>query len=260
MTAEQPEDPPKDLEAEAGSPFSDDHPYGPLLSLQEEDLRLDRLRAHIEHHPANDEIRTLHDRSVAIDRSSEVTKLEYEKLSARQAAIESEVAEIDRRVAQIDERLSGGDSGSFRDQAAMSEEMGSLTHRKRTLEDEELDLMERLEPLDVELSAVLVAKGELQARARALHTEMLREIEGAKRELSLLESRRVGLASSLSTALVSDYERIRSRHDGVGVARLVHERCSGCNLSLSATELDRIRHANAGALFNCEQCGRILVP
>lgn len=236
------------------------HPFEPLFALQDEDLRIDQLRARIAHHPANDEIRALHDRSVALDRSSADARLDHEQLSARQSAIEVEVAEIDRRLSQIDERLSSGATASFRDQSAMSDEMGSLAQRKRLLEDEELELMERLEPLEAELSSVGAAQAELQQQARTIHAQMHRDLEELSAELEHLGQRRAEIASTLPAALVDEYDRIRARQSGVGVARLVHGRCSGCNLTLPATELDQIRRAVGDQLFHCDQCGRILVP
>ncbi|MDQ1445435.1 MAG: C4-type zinc ribbon domain, partial [Acidimicrobiaceae bacterium] len=44
-----------------------------------------------------------------------------------------------------------------------------------------------------------------------------------------------------------------------GAAKLVGSNCSGCHLSLPATELDRIRHGSPDQVVFCDQCGRILV-
>ena len=60
--------------------------------------------------------------------------------------------------------------------------------------------------------------------------------------------------------LRTEYERLRARLGGIGVARIIHGTCSGCNLSLSSTELDHIRHGGVTDIFHCEQCGRILAP
>ena len=55
------------------------------------------------------------------------------------------------------------------------------------------------------------------------------------------------------------YERLRAKLGGVGAARLVGPRCSGCHLTLPATELDRLRKGSPDALVFCDQCGRILI-
>jgi hypothetical protein len=60
--------------------------------------------------------------------------------------------------------------------------------------------------------------------------------------------------------LLARYEQLRSKLGGTGAARLVGASCSGCHLTLSSMELDRVRKAASDAVITCEQCGRILVP
>ena len=60
--------------------------------------------------------------------------------------------------------------------------------------------------------------------------------------------------------LLARYEQLRSKLGGTGAARLVGGSCSGCHLTLSSMELDRVRKAPPDAVITCEQCGRILVP
>ena len=43
------------------------------------------------------------------------------------------------------------------------------------------------------------------------------------------------------------------------MARLVGTNCGGCHLTLSAVELDRIRHAPPDEMVFCGECGRLLV-
>jgi hypothetical protein len=66
--------------------------------------------------------------------------------------------------------------------------------------------------------------------------------------------------ASVPASLVSTYERLRTRLGGVGVARVVGNHCDGCHLTLSAVELDHLRHLPPGEVATCEQCSRILVP
>src|ERR671932_37908 len=68
-----------------------------------------------------------------------------------------------------------------------------------------------------------------------------------------------GAASGLPPELSRLYEQLRTKLGGIGAARLVNARCSGCHLPLPATELDRIRREPPDALIRCDQCGRVLV-
>ncbi len=236
------------------------NPFEILLAVQEEDIHHDQLVHQIDHHPLLNEIAALHDQSVAIDRSTESSRTQRDGYVARQTEIEDEVRDLDRRVGEIDDRLRNDSSGSFRDQTAMSKEMNSLIDRKRVLEDEELELMELVEPLDALLETTQVTKQKLHALALAHHQVMTDERKELKRQLDEVVARRKLLASSLPESLLIEYDRLRTRLGGIGAARLVHGMCSGCNLALSATEVDRLRHTSATELVHCDQCGRIIVP
>jgi predicted nucleic acid-binding Zn-ribbon protein len=79
------------------------------------------------------------------------------------------------------------------------------------------------------------------------------------REIAELTEQRTAAASSVPADLLASYERLRGRLDGIGAARLIGSRCSGCHLTLPATELDRLKRAPADAVIYCDSCGRILV-
>jgi predicted nucleic acid-binding Zn-ribbon protein len=59
--------------------------------------------------------------------------------------------------------------------------------------------------------------------------------------------------------LLAEYERLRKALGGIGVARLNGNRCEGCHLTLSAMDVDRIRHEPDDVLIHCEECGRLLL-
>ncbi len=236
------------------------NPFELLLRVQEEDIRHDQLRHQIDSHPMQAEIAALHDQSVAIDRSTESTRAQRETYVSRQTEIEDEVRDLDRRVQEIDDRLRSDASGSFRDQTAMSKEMSSLVYRKRVQEDEELELMEHVEPHEKLLETTRATQQLLHTKAIRLHQTMTEERKELTRQLDEVVSARDALAASLPVSLLDEYNRLRARLGGIGAARLVHGMCSGCNLALSATEVDRLRHTSAKELVHCEQCGRILVP
>lgn len=235
-------------------------PFELLLKVQEADIHHDQLRHQIENHPRQTEIVALHDRSVAIDHATKASRDERDGYVTRQTGIEEEIRDIDRRVSEIDARLSSDTSGSFRDQTAMSNEMNALVGRKRALEDEELELMELIEPLDTLLKDAHLRQQLLQNQARVHLDAMAKERRVLKLELDDVLVQREALAAALPASLLTEYTKLRERLGGIGAARLVHGMCSGCNLALSATEVDRLRHADATKLVHCDQCGRILVP
>ena len=78
-------------------------------------------------------------------------------------------------------------------------------------------------------------------------------------ELASEVEQRAAPAARVDPDLLAEYERLRARLGGIGVAKLEHGTCMGCRMKLPATELDRLKHQPPDALVHCDQCGRILV-
>jgi uncharacterized protein len=70
---------------------------------------------------------------------------------------------------------------------------------------------------------------------------------------------RADIAAAVDAELLERYEGLRHDLGGIAVARLVGTNCGGCHLTLSAVELDRIRHQPDDVVVLCEECGRLLV-
>jgi hypothetical protein len=148
---------------------------------------------------------------------------------------------------------------SFRDQEALAVEMGAVSRRKHDLEDQELEVMEALEPHDAALASVIAEEEATLETKRIVEARIAEEEAAIAAEAGGVADRRAVAAAAVPLALLTEYERLRSHLGGIGVARIVHGTCSGCNLRLSATELDRIHHLAGHTLEHCEQCGRLLV-
>ena len=141
----------------------------------------------------------------------------------------------------------------------MAADVESLKKRASELEDGALALMEEREPLDAQVGALDEELAELEGRCRQVAERLASEEGEVDAVLAGLSLQRSQATGGVPPQLLATYERLRSRLGGVAVARLVGGRCDGCHLSLSAVELDRIRHLSVSSLQYCEQCGRILV-
>ena len=182
------------------------------------------------------------------------------EVAQRQVRTEAELAATEERSVAIDKRMYSGEVTASRELQAMSAELEQLKTRASTLEDSVIELLEELEPLDGRAGEL---RGSLEriATDQELLTGRLAEAEtGIDAEIAAAGGRRTEAASAVPDELLDTYERLRSRLGGVGIARLHGNRCDGCHLTLSAVELDQVRHLKEGELYTCEQCSRILVP
>ena len=230
-----------------------------LVEVQDQDTQGDQLRHRRETHPLRAEVAEAQRRRAELDGRLGQERERLEALVARQTQLEAEVAAAGSRLQGIERRMYSGEVGAARDLQAMAEEVDGLRSRIGRVEDVVLEVMEEREPvealvgeLEAELAAVDDRLGHLQSDLRAAEAELAREEADHT-------ARRAELAGTVPTDLLVRYERLRQRLGGVGVAPLVNGSCGGCHLTLSATELERVRRAPADAVLTCEQCGRILV-
>ena len=141
----------------------------------------------------------------------------------------------------------------------MNEEVKHLARHITELEDREIEVMEALEPLDRELQAGDVTRDALEKDSQRLRAAIGTTEAALDAELAEEDRARAVTAATVNDELLARYEKLRAKLGGTGAARLVGGSCSGCHLTLSSMELDRVRKAPPDAVITCEQCGRILV-
>lgn len=228
-----------------------------LLEVQELDLRLDRLGYQLAQLPertalarAEETLRTLAARRAELEHSREA-------LAHRQAEIEQQVEAIGARVRAIEAR--SRTTGAYRDLQAMSAESESLSRQARLLEDEELEVMEALEPIETELASLADEAGRVEEERASIAAALAAASGHLEEEIGAVRADRETLAAALPTQLRATYERLRDRLGGIGAARLVDGSCTGCHLHLPSSERERLARSGGDEVVFCEQCGRILV-
>jgi len=230
-----------------------------LLALQDLDTAIDQRRHRRAHLPERAELATIEREASDVAAATAVTSAARDEVGGRQTAVEADLAATEERAASVNRRLYGGEVRASRDLQALAAEVDTLKSRASSLEDQVLELMEEREPFDrrmAELSARLDSLGERRLAA----TEALAGSEAVvDAELEDLVSRRAEAAASVPPEVLRTYDGLRSRMDGVAVARLVGNHCDGCHLTLPSMELDRIRHLAPRQVVTCDQCGRILI-
>jgi predicted nucleic acid-binding Zn-ribbon protein len=157
------------------------------------------------------------------------------------------------------ERMDSGAVANPKDLERMQHELVSLERRITSLEDEELEVMERLEEAQQALDSLL---GQLRAadeRLVALGEARDQQVLEIEEELAKVKSERDPAAADIPAELLALYDRLRENKGGVGAAALRARQCGGCRLSLDNAELAVIRKAPSDEVIRCEECQRILV-
>ncbi|MFP5369699.1 MAG: zinc ribbon domain-containing protein [Actinomycetes bacterium] len=229
-----------------------------LLDLAAEDVALTQL-AHRR--------RTLPE-AVAVQAAEETERT----FSADVVRAESEVRDLGREVKRLesdvetvrareakDQRLLESGSVSPKEMTNLQHELETLKRRQSDLEDQELELMERLEEAEGRLRAA--QDGLERARADRERAEQLRDdaladiADGTARH----EAARAEVAAGISGPLLALYDRVRKQTGTSGAAPLRHRACQGCRIELYGNELAAARRADPHEVLRCENCSRILV-
>jgi uncharacterized protein len=229
-----------------------------MLSLQDHDSATDQLRHRLATLAERAHLQEL--TATASKQAARLAELtgEHDSLVARQTAIEREVVASQTKQADLSRKLLA--TSVSREAQTLQHELDGAKDRQRALEDDELELMEALEPIDAELDQLRRSEADVAAQITVAQAELAVAEQTGARELDALTAARPAVADAVPNALRMRYEALRPRLKGVAVARVVAGHCSGCNLELPTSELQRLRGLPADELAECEQCGRMLVP
>lgn len=231
-----------------------------LLQVQDLDIELDRVAYRLRHLPEREAVRAAEESLSSVKATTAKFAEERSVLVAEQESLERQIDAASSRIGAIEARLRSPAAGSYRDQQAMGTEAESLARRRSELEDDELEVMERLEPLEQTMTSLDAQAAAIEANLNQRRAELKLAEEQLGKQRDEVAARRDELAVDVPPELAATYYRLKAKLGGVGVARLVDGMCSGCHLKLPASERDRILHAPEDQLSFCEQCGRILVP
>ncbi|MDE0801978.1 MAG: C4-type zinc ribbon domain-containing protein [Acidimicrobiales bacterium] len=211
--------------------------------------------------------RQLPERTVLADLDAKLSEVRAETAAAEaakadlqraQKKIEDEIADIEAKIEHDNEQLYAGGSDPSVLQS-LQHEIETRRGQITSLEDDELELMEQVEPIDEQLTALAAQQVQLDDQAiRATADLATKEAEiGVERDEA--RTARDALVADIDPEAVARYETSRKRLGGVAVARLDGGVCGACHMKLSAVEHDRIQHLPADAEVECEDCGRFLV-
>ena len=221
-----------------------------LISLQGTDREIQRLKA---------EIAELPRRVAVIEEKLAGTKAGLEKARATVKADEAARRKYESAINDLRQRIS-----KYRDQSLdvkTNEQYKALLHEIQfaeqeiaSNEDKILELMVNAEARDKQVKA---AEAEMKEEAAEIEKEKAIALERtAKDEKELAEwtSKRDAARGAVDPDLLRHYDRV-AKFRGSGLAEVLSERCSGCQVALRPQMYNEVR---SGKLLQCESCQRIL--
>jgi predicted nucleic acid-binding Zn-ribbon protein len=230
-----------------------------LLDLQELDSRADQLRHQRSTLPELTEIASLTTSRQELDGRRRDAQIAVDDLTAEQAKVDADVEQVKARRLRDQQRMDQGLITSPKDLEHMQGELESLQRRITSLEDDELEVMARLEDAQRDLDALSAQVTAADERLAELSTTRDNRTKEIDESLQTVAADRGPAADAIPAELLALYDRLRSSKGGVAVGALRARECGGCRLSLDPAELASIRAAAPDEVIRHDECQRILV-
>jgi len=229
-----------------------------LLDLQAQDAILAQLQHRKKTLPEIARITELQARFKELDGQRIEHDTAVSDLTREQKKADLEVEQVKARRTRDEERLSSGAVSNPKDLASLQHELVALERRIATLEDGELEIMERIEEAQARLTNVQgdldALKAELEEKTQSRDTAIAQiDIQAAE-----AQAERETTAAVVPSDLVTLYDKLRSQY-GVGAAALRARRCEGCRLEINGADLRELKAAPEDEVLRCPECSRILV-
>jgi predicted nucleic acid-binding Zn-ribbon protein len=237
---------------------ADPHAQLKLLDLQKVDARLDQLRHQRRALPEIARITELETGRGDVDDRLRDARIVVDDLTAEQRKADADVEQVKARRVRDRERMDSGAITNPTDRERMQHELASLERRVSTLEDAELEIMERLEEAQASHDRLAALLSETDAQVAELVAARDARWAEIDEQIRATEAERAPATEGIPEDLMALYERLRAK-TGIGAAELRARQCGGCNITIDAAELGQIRKTPADEVVRCEECQRILV-
>lgn len=230
-----------------------------LLDVQALDTTLDQLAHRRRTLPEVAELDSLATEHSRLRDAEVVAGTVVADLEREQKRADTEVEQVRSRRDRDQQRLDAGQITSPKELESLQSEIVSLVRRQGVLEDAELEVMERLDEAQREVTALAAERdkvGQQAQEVQARRDSLWEEIDGQAQHA---RANRETLVGGMPEDLLGLYEKIRGERGGIGAAALRQKRCEGCRMQLDAAEVTRIRGLAADEVVRHDECRRILV-
>jgi len=177
-----------------------------------------------------------------------------EELKRQQRFLDGEVDDIVTKLKTAENKLYGGGIGNPKELTNLQHEVDAFKDKRNQLEDKLLEAMEQVERATAGVATVSNELKTVETDWQNQQQRLSAEMEQLKTILSDLEHKRQLQSAEIDPQAVELYHELR-KQKGEAVARVEQGVCQGCRISLTTTELQRVRGGN---LIKCNSCGRIL--
>jgi len=229
-----------------------------ILELQFIDSEIMQANTKLKSLPEIEQLLHIDKRITSANEELAQVKAEADQIALELRRGEVDVETVTDRIKKDEARLSSGNA-TPKELEQLQHEIESLKKRQVALEEIELEIMVRAEASSSRVNTLTTDLSSLET----LKSEINQRLATATTDINLLilskTTARNEVVAKIEKPLLDLYEKIRTSNGGIGAASLVADKCNGCNLTINAVEMNRIKALAADELLRCEECRRILV-
>ncbi|MDR0436518.1 MAG: C4-type zinc ribbon domain-containing protein [Propionibacteriaceae bacterium] len=208
--------------------------------------------------PEHEQLADLNQRRQQQGEQQVVVRTRVEDAETALERVEADLAPAKARLTRNEQRLDDGLVSDPRSIKATQDEIAHLKERIDNLEEQELEIMQRIEDENARLAELVATRSAIEDEMRTLLASRNATVAEIDQALQTYATQRAALVAKMPTDLMALYHKIAERLD-TGAALLKARRCTGCGLLLDASAMARIVAAVPAEVVRCEECGRILV-
>lgn len=223
-----------------------------LLVIQDLDKRLAQLRREKKDLP--ERVAMIEARLNAHRESLKAAQEEIKRAMAAMKQIEMEIEAAQQKIQRFREQeMQIKNNEEYR---ALEHEIAVVQQKIRSLEDDELTWMEKMETLK---ASVKDREKDLQQEERRVEEDkglLKSRAETVDAEITDLERKRNGLAQNVDSTWLSRYERVFRRWGDFAVVPVENGACGGCHMKLTPQIVHDAKKADT--IVVCSYCNRML--
>jgi len=168
--------------------------------------------------------------------------------------LDAEADQLRNNIQQTNDKLYSGKIKNPKELLSFEQEVGMLKSNLSPKDDLLLAMMEKLESRKAEAQRLQESCKTIEAAWQKEKLELKVQKDKVMGELAELEKKRKEIAGEIDGSALNTYEGIKGRKSQA-VVKVEQGRCMGCRVTLSVSELQRVRGM---AIVTCNNCGRIL--
>ncbi len=224
-----------------------------LFELQAIDTQLDTFQAEIA------TIESTIGKNDDVERANQNLLSIQEKVNSNQQALNLIIEEIEQKkvkLSQSDSTLYSGKVQNPKELQDLQQEIQYLKRAISTLEDKQLDQMIKLEEIQKSQQQAKNALNQVASKFETTQSQLQARKESLTHESERLLRKRDVVLASVEQGLLTRYEALRKKKNGLAITILENDACSACGTQLTPSERQKTHQQSV--IFFCPTCGRIL--